>query len=116
MADIPAMATLELKKNDLPDGTFADVELSDEFSDPAAEERLVRKLDRHIIPIVMLLYLLSFLDRWVWHFHRVQSGQRNLPCMTVITASISEMPGCMAWKQILVSSEISTKQLFLFYL
>ena len=31
--------------------------------DHAAEKRLVRKLDLHIIPIVMLLYLFSFLDR-----------------------------------------------------
>ncbi|KAK4939433.1 hypothetical protein LTR28_009368, partial [Elasticomyces elasticus] len=31
--------------------------------DPRAEKRLVRKLDLHIIPVVMLLYLLSFLDR-----------------------------------------------------
>lgn len=31
--------------------------------DEAAEARLVRKLDLHIIWLVMLLYLLSFLDR-----------------------------------------------------
>lgn len=31
--------------------------------DPAKEKKLVRKLDFHIIPVVMLLYLLSFLDR-----------------------------------------------------
>ncbi|KAK4930128.1 hypothetical protein LTR28_011689, partial [Elasticomyces elasticus] len=31
--------------------------------DLRAEKRLVRKLDVHIIPVVMLLYLLSFLDR-----------------------------------------------------
>lgn len=30
-----------------------------------AETKLVRKLDLHIIPGVMLLYLLSFLDRYV---------------------------------------------------
>jgi hypothetical protein len=33
--------------------------------DRAKERRLVRKLDLHIVPMVMLLYLLSFLDRWV---------------------------------------------------
>jgi hypothetical protein len=27
------------------------------------EQKLVRKLDTHIVPVVMLLYLLSFLDR-----------------------------------------------------
>jgi hypothetical protein len=31
--------------------------------DVAKEKRLVRKLDLHIIPVVMLLYLFSFLDR-----------------------------------------------------
>ncbi|KAF2130037.1 high-affinity nicotinic acid transporter-like protein [Dothidotthia symphoricarpi CBS 119687] len=31
--------------------------------DPIYEAKLVRKLDLHIIPVVMLLYLLSFLDR-----------------------------------------------------
>ena len=36
--------------------------------DHAAERRLVRKLDLHIIPIVMLLYLFSFLDRQVFLF------------------------------------------------
>jgi hypothetical protein len=31
--------------------------------DPLFEAKLVRKLDAFIIPVVMLLYLLSFLDR-----------------------------------------------------
>jgi hypothetical protein len=31
--------------------------------DPVMEAKLVRKLDLYIIPVVMLLYLLSFLDR-----------------------------------------------------
>lgn len=31
--------------------------------DPLFETKLVRKLDIFIIPVVMLLYLLSFLDR-----------------------------------------------------
>lgn len=33
--------------------------------DPIAEAKLVRKLDFFIIPITMLLYLFSFLDRYV---------------------------------------------------
>lgn len=33
--------------------------------DHVAEKKLVRKLDLYIIPVVMLLYLLSFLDRYV---------------------------------------------------
>jgi hypothetical protein len=31
--------------------------------DKASEKRLVRKLDLHLIPLVMSLYLFSFLDR-----------------------------------------------------
>jgi hypothetical protein len=31
--------------------------------DAAYEKRLVRKLDIHIVPMVLLLYLFSFLDR-----------------------------------------------------
>lgn len=31
--------------------------------DPAKERKLVRKLDFHIVPVVMMLYLFSFLDR-----------------------------------------------------
>ncbi|KAL1621667.1 hypothetical protein SLS56_009065 [Neofusicoccum ribis] len=31
--------------------------------DPAAEKRVVRKLDFHVVPLVMALYLLAFLDR-----------------------------------------------------
>lgn len=33
------------------------------LSDPEKERRLVRKLDMTILPWVMLLYLLSYLDR-----------------------------------------------------
>ncbi|KAJ0377093.1 hypothetical protein COL922a_014122, partial [Colletotrichum nupharicola] len=35
----------------------------DIYIDPAAEKALLRKLDMWIVPPVMLLYLLSFLDR-----------------------------------------------------
>ncbi len=31
--------------------------------DRVAEKKLIRKLDIHLVPIVMLLYLLSYLDR-----------------------------------------------------
>lgn len=33
------------------------------------EKKLVRKLDLHIIPLVMALYLFSFLDRYVCTGH-----------------------------------------------
>ncbi|SMQ55240.1 unnamed protein product [Zymoseptoria tritici ST99CH_3D1] len=49
------------------DGKNVDVRNSDESGlqaiDLAKQRKLVRKLDLHIVPVVMLLYLLSFLDR-----------------------------------------------------
>ena len=41
------------------------VEAQSNEIDHVAEQKLVRKLDRHILPIVMLLYVFSFLDRYV---------------------------------------------------
>ncbi|TKA32120.1 hypothetical protein B0A50_01367 [Salinomyces thailandicus] len=53
------------KKHDLDSPPY-DTE-ADEFGhgdiDTVKQRRLVRKLDLHIVPVVMLLYLLSFLDR-----------------------------------------------------
>jgi hypothetical protein len=43
--------------------TRSDSDPSSHEVDSREEARLVRKLDRHIIPVVMLLYLFSFLDR-----------------------------------------------------
>lgn len=34
--------------------------------DKKKERQLVRKLDRYIVPMMMLLYLMSFLDRYGW--------------------------------------------------
>jgi hypothetical protein len=45
------------------DPSCRDGNLSEFQIDSHAEARLVRKLDSFIIPITMLLYLLSFLDR-----------------------------------------------------
>jgi hypothetical protein len=42
---------------------YDEVERRLEEVDPVAERKLVRKLDLFIVPVVMLLYLLSFLDR-----------------------------------------------------
>lgn len=51
----------ELEKSS--DGSPANESVNGVEIDYAAEKRLVRKLDIHIIPLIMLLYLLSFLDR-----------------------------------------------------
>lgn len=47
----------------LPDRSLSPAESGVAEIDYEAEKRLVRKLDIYIIPLVMLLYLLSFLDR-----------------------------------------------------
>ena len=43
--------------------------------DHVAEKKLVRKLDLYIIPVVMLLYLLSFLDRYADFERLLECGQ-----------------------------------------
>lgn len=54
---------MEKQIHTLPDESPSPVDSSIADIDYAAEKRLVRKLDIYIIPLVMLLYLLSFLDR-----------------------------------------------------
>ena len=60
--------------------------------DHVAEKKLVRKLDLYIVPIVMLLYLFSFLDRQVSLNERRSAGQDFNPSIE----SISAMLDCMA--------------------
>lgn len=43
--------------------SYDEVEAGPVDIDQIKQRKLVRKLDIHIIPMVMLLYLLSFLDR-----------------------------------------------------
>lgn len=45
---------------------------SGEVEDPTFgvdEKKLVAKLDMHLIPLLMLLYTFSFLDRYLLHTH-----------------------------------------------
>ncbi|KAJ0299788.1 hypothetical protein COL516b_008905 [Colletotrichum fioriniae] len=47
-----------------PGTSSPDIDARDqELADRIAEQKIVRKLDMHIVPLVMLLYLFSFLDR-----------------------------------------------------
>jgi hypothetical protein len=48
-----------------PDAARKSEEIAEQMDgiDPVFEAKLVRKLDIYIIPVVMLLYLFSFLDR-----------------------------------------------------
>ena len=41
------------------------VEDISERLDPAAERRLVRKIDLRLIPILFVLYLCAFIDRYI---------------------------------------------------
>lgn len=56
MADLEAVEKLPIRWPASP--VNYDTEI-----DHVAERRLVRKLDRHIVPLIMFLYLFSFLDR-----------------------------------------------------
>jgi hypothetical protein len=42
------------------------VQVGPTMPDPELERRLVRKLDMTILPWIMLLYLLSYLDRYLY--------------------------------------------------
>lgn len=54
------------------------------------EKKLVRKLDLHIVPLIMLLYTFSFLDRSVMMM--VPAGK--VAWLTEILASTSAMLDC----------------------
>lgn len=47
---------------DVPDEVSAGPTLDEE----RMEKALIRKIDLHILPLVVLLYLFSFLDRGTW--------------------------------------------------
>jgi hypothetical protein len=47
------------EKNDVKHAEFAEL---DEI-DPAAEKKLLRKVDLHVVPALFVLFLLAFLDR-----------------------------------------------------
>lgn len=62
----PVITPLQ-EKSDILHIEKAEVSSSDSlpFIDPEKEKALVRKIDWHVIPLVMLLYLNSFIDRYV---------------------------------------------------
>jgi hypothetical protein len=64
--------------------------------DKKKERQLVRKLDRYIVPVVMLLYLLSFLDR----YHSLYTSMATKFRLTTSQESTSAMPDFTAWKRI----------------
>lgn len=55
----------EEEKKDVSENCIQDIRSDQSLSlvDPAAEKKLLWKCDLHILPILMLLYLMSFMDR-----------------------------------------------------
>ena len=53
----------ELEKGDLAAREQNHGQIQREHIDPAVEKRVIRKMDRTVVPLVMALYLLAFLDR-----------------------------------------------------
>lgn len=66
--------------------------------DPKLEAKLVRKLDLFIIPVVMLLYLLSFLDRFVYTKSQFLSNVAKYTNEDAVELT-SATPACMASKK-----------------
>lgn len=93
-----------IPKTDAPDhDTSPDIDL-------AAEQRVIRKLDRWIVPPVMLLYLLSFLDRVNIGNARLYGLERDLGLqgdqyqtavsILFVTYVLSELPSNLVIKKL----------------
>ena len=57
------VATGEMEKGELTPKDGHQDHVREHHIDPAVEKRVVKKLDRTVVPLVMALYLLAFLDR-----------------------------------------------------
>ncbi|KAI4250361.1 MAG: hypothetical protein L6R42_008736, partial [Xanthoria sp. 1 TBL-2021] len=85
--------------------------------DHVAEKKLVRKLDLHIIPFIMLLYLFSFLDRVNIGNARLYGMEEDLGLMgnqyqtavsiLFVTYLLSEVPSNLVLKKFTPSRWIS---------
>lgn len=58
---------VEAQAGKWPDGGNPEPSIHDEEK----EKRLIRKIDTHVLPFVVLLYLFSFLDRGMLYSHVV---------------------------------------------
>jgi hypothetical protein len=68
------------------------------YIDPKEEKALLRKLDRWIVPPVMLLYLFSFLDR-VSQSPPKRNSNPNSENILTPPRSTSATPASTAWKK-----------------
>lgn len=62
------------------------------YIDPQEEKALLRKLDRWIVPPVMLLYLFSFLDRVSQANPSPQPPRQNHPILTPLPGQHRQRP------------------------
>jgi len=103
--------SLEVKEGSFKDSSLA--EIQDDatlYIDPAEEAKLVKKLDRYIMPLFSLIYFLSFLDRSNIGNARVAGMQSQLgitdsqfsTAVSIFYATYVtvELPGTLAVKRI----------------
>lgn len=70
--------------------------------DAETEKKLLRKLDIRIIPMVMWIYLMNFMDRGI------STPEISIVLLLMMIKSILAMPDYTAWKRILVCKETSS--------
>lgn len=80
--------------------------VDDVLSDPTAEKKLLRKIDRHLIPPLAVLYLLAFLDRTNIGNARIQGltedlRQRGNDYNVALFVSTEDI-----WKQFAVNKDL----------
>jgi hypothetical protein len=88
-----------------------------ELPETAVEKALVRKVDMHIIPLIILLYLFSFLDRGMSGSSRPKRQPwciRLPPTSLTRKQLISAMQDYMAWKKSSTYKGTSIRSLFQF--
>lgn len=61
--DSPGFSTSHTRKNDAQEGIVNETADRNGGFDHIDEKKVLRKMDLHLLPMVTLLYLLSFLDR-----------------------------------------------------
>jgi hypothetical protein len=57
---------------------FSEIPRLNTTTDPVLEEKLIRKCDLHVVPVLFVLFLLSFLDRTNIGNARIQGLERDL--------------------------------------
>ena len=70
--------------------------------DPMEEKKLLRSLDLRLVPVVMLVYMFSFLDRYVLSHSATSTWLAPSPFPNAkieVPVSTLEMHGSIIWKR-----------------